>query len=247
MSDTVLNRFEWAKAVLQAEGLSGTAKNIAAAISLQFANDETGQINPSQETLADYLKVHRDTIKRAMRELRNAGWMLLMGTGGRGKAPQIRLLTPGKIIPFRRSKGGTNHPVQDEKRGGDLQLKGRQITPPHYKEEQSLEQRGRPIPKERPLAVEPHMKTRFFGKPTEGPRVVPKSDWVALNAWSEFMSDHGFPKPIDLPLVQQAEKGGGVFFYLPSARPPGDQAGIDQALSYFAALIDFEAARHAAQ
>ncbi len=113
MGNQTLNRFEWLKAVMQADGLAATAKNVATALAVQFCNDETGQINPSQETIADYLKTHRDTIKRALKELRNAGWMMTIGNGGRGKAPQIRLLSPSKFIPFRARKGGD-----------DLQQKG---------------------------------------------------------------------------------------------------------------------------
>jgi len=118
MANQQLNRFEWLKAVMQAEGLTATAKNVATALAIQFCNAETGQINPSQETLADYLKTHRDTVKRLLRELRNAGWLMTIGDGGRGKAPHIRLLSPSKIIPFRARKGGADCPAQAEKRGG---------------------------------------------------------------------------------------------------------------------------------
>ena len=51
MSNPSINRFEWLKAVMQAEVLTPTAKNVATALAVQFANAETGQINPSQETL----------------------------------------------------------------------------------------------------------------------------------------------------------------------------------------------------
>lgn len=110
MGDISINRFEWLKAVLQAEGLSPTAKNVASALAVQFARDTTGQLNPSQNTLADYLKVHKDTVKRVMRELRNAGWVLVLGVGGRSKAPQVNLVSPGKIVPFRSSERGGKLP-----------------------------------------------------------------------------------------------------------------------------------------
>ncbi|UWR22636.1 helix-turn-helix domain-containing protein [Sulfitobacter sp. S190] len=247
MGEKTLNRFEWAKAVLQVEGLSGAAKTIAAALAIQFANAETGQINPSQETLADYLKLHRDTIKRAMRELRNAGWLMAIGDGGRGKAPRLRLLTPRKIIAFRAKQGGVNHPAQAEKRGEDLQQKGGEIAPSHYKEEQSLEQRRRQIPTKRPSALDPHMETRFEGNATEGPRAIPKDKWDALNDWGEWLSNQGLPKLIELPLVQIAEKTGAIYFWLPSIKPPTTPEATAQAIFFFADLIDGEASRHAAQ
>ena len=247
MHNQTLNRFEWLKSVMQAEGLTPTAKNVATALAVQFANAETGQINPSQKTLADYLKVHCDTIKRVLRELRNAGWLMSIGDGGRGKAPKIRLLSPGKIVPFRASKGGANDPAQAEKRRDDLQQKEGQITPSHNKDKQSLEQRGRDVPTRRPVALDQFMQTRFAGNPTDGPRIVPKTDWNSLNAWSEWLHTESLPQPIDLPLVQSAEKTGDLFFWFPSKKPPQSHEAAQQARAYFQALIDWEGARHAAQ
>ena len=96
------------KAVMQVETLSATTRLVASALAIQFANDKTGQINPSQETITDYLKVHPDTVKRALRELRKAGWLTSLSDGGRGKSPKLRLLSPSTTLPFRPSKGGEN-------------------------------------------------------------------------------------------------------------------------------------------
>ena len=106
MMAQTLNRFEWIKAVMQVETLSATTRLVASALAIQFANDKTGQINPSQETITDYLKVHPDTVKRALRELRKAGWLTSLSDGGRGKSPKLRLLSPSTTLPFRPSKGG---------------------------------------------------------------------------------------------------------------------------------------------
>ena len=57
MHSASINRFEWLKAVLQAEGLTPTAKTVASALAVKFFNEESGQMNPTQETLADFLKV----------------------------------------------------------------------------------------------------------------------------------------------------------------------------------------------
>lgn len=247
MHNATLNRFEWLKAVMQAEGLTATAKNVATALAVQFANAETGQINPSQETLADFLKVHRDTVKRVMRELRNAGWLMATGDGGRGKAPLLRLLTPGKIIPFRARKGGVICPAQEEKRGDDLQQKGGQIAPSHYKEEQSLEQRGAQIPIKRPAVLDQFKDTRFAGRATSDLQAVPKSDFSALNKWTDWLRDERLPKLYELPISQQAKKSGEVFFWLPSKTPPTTSEATRQTRQFFETIVDKEAVRHAAQ
>ena len=221
MSDTMIHRFEWHKAVMQAEGLTPTAKNVAAVLAVQFYNEQTGQLNPSQKTLADYLKVHRETIKTALRDLREAGWLMATGDGGRGKAPQMRLLIPGKIVPFRARKGGAKDPVQAEKRGGDLQRKGGQITPPLYKDKQSLEQRAR--------ASTAFARERFEGNATDGLRLVEKSDHQALNSWSDWLRKRGLPELHQLPIVEQSEKGN-TFFALPWRKPPTNPRHEEQAM-----------------
>lgn len=240
-------RYKWLKAVMQAEGLTPTAKVLASALAVQFANEETGQINPSQSTLADYLKVHKDTIKRCLRELRNAGWLLASGSGGRSKAPMMRLVTPGKIIPFRPSQRGDDLPPQAKKRGGDMCQKGGGIAPPLYKDKQSLEHKGGEPPEQRPAALDQFAQHQFSENSTVGPRLVRHTENVELNAWAEWLAEQGLPKLYELPVRQAGTKAGSVFFWLPSKRPPSTPEATSEARSYFAALQDWEACRHAAQ
>lgn len=251
MHNATLNRWEWLKAVMQAEGLTPTAKNVATALAVQFANKDTGQINPKQKTVADYLKVHQDTVKRVLRELRNAGWLMCIGDGGCGKAPKIRLLTPGKIVPFQSKKGEANRPAQEKKRGDDLQQKGGQIVPAHYKEEQSLEQRERARGDRTTTPQSPALRQfkdhRFVGAAFVGLRHVRLSDWDATNQWAEWLEREGFPKLCRLPISREAEDGREIFFSLPSLRPPSCEEGRAEARKFFEVLLDAEGSRHAAQ
>jgi len=50
MTRDPLNRFQWLKVVLQSGAVSMTAKAIASALAVQYANDLTGKINPSALT-----------------------------------------------------------------------------------------------------------------------------------------------------------------------------------------------------
>lgn len=249
MTAQTLNRFEWLKAVLQVDGLSGTAKALASALAVQFFNDDTGQLNPSQKTLADFLKVHEDTVKRLLRELRNAGWLVSIGDGGRGKAPKLRLLSPSKIIPFRPAKGGRIAPQsapergadmhpKAEKRGADLQEKGGGNIPRHYKEEQYKEQRARPW-----KAFSNH---RFPGNCTDGVMYLDKSKhYHELTAWSDWLRSQGFPDLCALPI--RVETGKATLFALPFRKVPEGEEQTKAALAYFTTLLDAEGTRHAAQ
>ncbi|PYG30368.1 helix-turn-helix domain-containing protein [Pelagimonas varians] len=258
MTSATISRYEWLKAVMQVEGLSATAKNVCTALALQFYNDETGRLNPSQETLANYLKVHKDTVKRVLRELRNAGWILSIGDGGRGKSPMLRLLSPSKIIPFRPVKGGQNAPVKTDKgganpptqgkeRGDDLQQKGGQIIPPHYKEEQYKEHKRADVSTKRPECLSQFRNHHFAGRTFAGLVVVPTTEHSALNAWGDWLDENQFPKLCFFSIQQLQEKGNKKFFHLPSKTPPTTPDACAEARWYFEQLIDFEGASHAAQ
>jgi hypothetical protein len=196
---TTLNRFEWLKAVMQADGLTPTAKNVASVIAVQFANDETGQANPSQRTLADYLKIHTDTVKRVLRELRNAGWLMAMGDGGRGKAPLLRLLAPGKIVPFCAPKRGGKSSPEREERGGNMCSKGGQIVPSHNKDKQSLEQKGRAPDVNRQVII-----------PT---RLVPDTEPDRVAEWNAWLAENGYPSVQRLDI--RSSQPGQVGYHLP--------------------------------
>ena len=100
MSNTAINRFEWLKAVTQDGNLLPMAKVVATALSVQFTDDKTGQLNPKVTTLADYVKVSMATLKRAIRALVDAGWL------GKNRGPG-----PGKPHLLHPAFARQNHSV----------------------------------------------------------------------------------------------------------------------------------------
>lgn len=201
MHSASINRFEWLKAVLQAEGLTPTAKTVASALAVKFFNEESGQMNPTQETLADFLKVHKDTVKRVLRELRNAGWLLVTGNGGRRRAPQFRFLSPGKIVPFRDVKRGDKSSPEPEKRGDDLCEKGGANPPPVF---HGTNHRTKGAEKsERPA---PHLR-----------RCI-KPDTPPALAWDGWLVARGFPPLAKMGI--RSSDAGGVGWDVPFTLPP---------------------------
>ncbi len=112
-----LNRFEWLKAVMQCSEVNSSTKVVASALAVQFANDKTGDLNPSQETLVEYLgNLSLATIKRCIRQLVELGWLFRTEGRGAGNNTEYDLRAPCKIIPFRRKKKGvTCEPLQRRK------------------------------------------------------------------------------------------------------------------------------------
>ncbi|MCE8548304.1 helix-turn-helix domain-containing protein [Ruegeria pomeroyi] len=206
-----LNRFDWLKSVMRSD-VSPSAKNVATVLAVQFANDETGQLNPSRDTLADYLNVHRDTIKRAIRELRNAGWLIVFEGRGRGNSSGFRLVSPGKVVAItaakkradlHREKGADMHPYSEEK-GADLHRKGGRFAPSYIRQEQSIEQRAR--------------EAKAGGCPVDRlSRIDPGS--YRVTAWDEWLTERGWPCLADLQVKQE----GG--YLVPYAMPPEDPDG----------------------
>lgn len=139
-----LNRFEWQKAVLQVRSLTSTAKLVASALSVQFANDETGQLNPGLATLMEFLGLPLSTLKRAIRQLIDAGWLSRTEGRGAGNCTNYTLLAPCKIVPFRPKKKGPKASLSAKKKGS-LVVQKEAIREPSYKE-QSKEQKARPSP-----------------------------------------------------------------------------------------------------
>ncbi|PZX14605.1 helix-turn-helix domain-containing protein [Celeribacter halophilus] len=93
----------WLKLALRAD-VTATAKNIASAMAVQFANRDTGLICPSVPTLAEFLGISEAAVKRAIKALCQA--RLLHRTEGRGRGNHTRysLLMPRNVVPFRTSK-----------------------------------------------------------------------------------------------------------------------------------------------
>lgn len=229
MSNGQINRFEWLKAVGQADDLKDSTKTVAMALALQFANDQTGQINPSIKTLANWTKQSTDTVKRAVKALVDAGWMGRSEGRGRGNKTAYVLCSPGKVVPITaQNKGGTRAPLTEQK-GAHVHRKGGTHAPFHIEDKQSFEQRG----------SIPHWyrSHQFAGNAFAGPVVVSSSNRDALYAWGNWLKAQGFPALDQFPIEQAGKKNGTSFFSLPWKTPPTDAGMIDEAREFFASML----------
>ncbi len=136
-----LNRFEWLKAVLQRADLNSSTKAVAAALSVQFANDETGQLNPSLKTLDEFLAgMSLATIKRCLRQLVELGWLFRTEGRGAGNCTEYDLRAPCKIIPFRQKKKGAPVSLSNGEKGSPVTEKRLTGELSYIKDKQSKEQ-----------------------------------------------------------------------------------------------------------
>jgi hypothetical protein len=211
-----LNRFEWLKAVLQCSDLTSSTKAVASALAIQFANDETGKLNPSQETLVEYLGMSLATIKRCIRQLVELGWLLRTEGRGAGNYTEYDLRAPGKIIPFRRKKKGSAASFQGDKKGSPVAQKAVTGELSYIKDKQSTEQN---------TALEPD---RPDGRPscsargdTPRPVFVPRSSF-GCRQWEAF-TERMFGSWIDRVFPISSE-GGAPGYWLPDKFPPTNKA-----------------------
>lgn len=249
MANVSINRFEWVKAVLQT-GLTPAAKNTATALGLQFANDETRQINPSTTTLVKYLRVSKSTIKRTLNELIDAGWLDRTEGRGAGNMTAYTLLSPGKILPFNSQKRvqkcpqkkGSQVSLSHGKKGSPANQKGVTSEPSYI--EQSFEQNNAS-----PFAdqiISDFKRFRFDGNSFDGLTLVSKDDWSDLNRWSSWLTAHQFPGLHNFP-IKKLGQGGTEYFLLPWRRPRESERGTEQAVNYFRSFQFEEGFRHAAE
>ena len=232
MSRSQINRFEWLKAVLQNDQLTPSAKTIASALAVQFANDETGQINPSVRTLANYTTQSTDTVKRAVKALVDAGWMGRSEGRGRGNKTAYVLCSPGKVVPITaQNKGGTHAPSTEQK-GAHMHLKGGTDAPSYNKDKQSFEQR---------VAVPQWYRShRFTGNAYDGPAVISSSNHDALYAWASWLKEQGLPALDRFPIEAPGKKNGSSFFLLPWKTPPIEANMNAEACEFFGSMLVLE-------
>ncbi len=246
MTAQTLNRFEWLKAVNRADLLPRCTK-VAAALAVEFYNDETGRLDPGINTLADATAQTVDTVKRAIRDLTEGGWLARTEGRGRGNKTEYTLLSPGKVIaisstkkgaPMHQTKGGTDAPLTKEK-GAPVHGKGGTDALSYNKDKQTLNKEGA-----NPDRFRHH---QFTGNAWTGPAVVSATDHAALGEWGRWLKAEGFPALSEFPIKRQGSKKGSEFFALPWRRPPTDMERADEARAYFSAMIEPEGLRYAAQ
>lgn len=221
-----LNRFEWLKAVLQVKELNSSAQVVAAALSVQFANDDTGQINPAMKTLADYLKMALSTVKRAIKELVASGWLSRTEGRGAGNRTHYTLRSPHSIVPFRPTKKGAQAGLSDQKKGSSVPQK--EVTHGLSYKEQSKEQKTR-------LAPSPDLpNSRQSG---EALRFVPGSGGYFEREWDDALRAYGLPSlNRSLPqIVHEGRKG----YALPDLCPARRESSLrDQQIKVIQQLME---------
>lgn len=245
MSSTSINRFDWLKAVIQSDALNPAAKTVATALAVQYANADTGKLNPSISTLAAYVKASPDTVKRAVRALVKLKWLGRTEGRGRGNSTSYTLLSPGKIVTLStrnprfkstEEKGG-NAALLSEEKGADLRGKGGNDAPSRI--EQSYEQKN---------AQDGRWSAfRFDGAPFAGPSLVAISDYSTLNPWTSWLKENGFPPLCEIGVLRSGKKTSGDRFAIPRRSIPQTKKQAEEAIAYFNAVIETEGARYAAQ
>lgn len=244
MTSNSINRFEWLKAVNRAE-LLPRAKMVASALAVEFCNHETGQLNPSISALSAATNSTTDTVKRALKDLDEAGWLARSSGRGRGKQSRYELCSPGQIIPIttakkgapmRQNKGGTHAPSIQQK-GAPMREKGGTHAPSY------IEQTN----KQTQALMAKHCKKRFGSNAWEGLTMIAEKDRANLYAWAEWLKDRGFPALRSLPIVIANPNGSGDTFVLPTRRPPENEHGEQEAMTFFSDLIEGDTALIAAQ
>ena len=107
-------RWGWLKAITGDGDLSPMARLLAHVLATQFSHHETAHCAPGTDTLADALRTSVDTIKRALRDLAAAGWLIRTEGRGRGNRSEIFFMGGNNVVPMICPKGpeisGHNHP-----------------------------------------------------------------------------------------------------------------------------------------
>ncbi|MEQ9257500.1 MAG: helix-turn-helix domain-containing protein [Roseovarius sp.] len=212
-------RQEWAQALRRSHGLSMTARMVGQALALDFANGSTGQCNPSRERLANHLGVHQSTIKRALADLVNAGWLSKTTDTARNRTAQHTFLIPGRsrgeVVQFPPEKvanAGQKRPAIDERTRVKSEPNAGQICTAPYKGRNQVKNQGA-----RATASE------VASPPWQAALVEPGSH--RENAWNAWLAERGWPSVAELGIRHSDPTGTG--YRMPFAVPPSAGESIE--------------------
>lgn len=140
-------RFAWSAAVRCDQGLNATARLVAHVLAFDFANAKTARCDPSHDDIVAIVGGSVATAKRAVRDLVQAGWIVKIAGQGRGNHSGYGFVTRGVVIKlkgvkFAPSKGVTDAPFYDPKRGQICTEKGSNMHPPLYKDKPYKNHKG---------------------------------------------------------------------------------------------------------
>ncbi|TVS04128.1 MAG: helix-turn-helix domain-containing protein [Rhodobacteraceae bacterium] len=257
VTDWNRNRWAWKRAVLADRRLADRAKLLATVLVDTFAHCETGRCNPSNETLAETLGKDVRSIRRAVAELRAAGWIDTRTGRGRGARIAFVFLTGDGTVPiadtrkvaemaaYRSEPPGERRTdvsaYQTEKRTPEP---AERRTPASGKADRTVRVLHRT--KEKPNTRAParpagadHSQARrpANARPVPFSRVVHRGSSAEAD-WNRFAAEHNQPSLPEVGLRASDAEGPG--WDMPWIFPPPahDPERVEQAVSFFWWLVN---------
>ena len=190
---------------------------IATVLLTQFANRDTGRCFPGNASIATATGSSLPTVKRLLRALEAAGWIVRVVTSGRGRKAAIRFTSPRQLgRPEARpapSKGVNPAPRPAAEKGSILARKGVNPEPPYRRPEPTLTKRARGGARARP-DVDP--------VPDRGPalsyRLIRFDDVDGIAAWVRWLAGRG-SRPLRTVAVKSSDATGRGYL-VPLRYPP---------------------------
>ena len=233
-------RWEWQRSILADPDIPDKAKLIACAMVSQFFDAQRGQFSPGYARLAAALCCSVDTIKRGIRSLEAAGWLVRSGGAARGREMLMECRFPdgkggqsctplhtikgGNSAPQKPSQGGQSCTPSGKERGADLTGKG-----------------GNPAPHKSPPPVPPYKdNTKFLqsartargglpARPRGALSTVIAASGEECSEWDAWLRPRGHPRLQDF--APRVRIGDGIGFEVPFKRPPKAQTGTESMIA----------------
>ncbi|KAB2539668.1 hypothetical protein AL035_17835 [Salipiger aestuarii] len=155
-------RYGWVEAVCCDASVGAQAQVVAYVLAMRYANRHTAQCDPGLPELEGTLGRSRSTLKRAISELIDAGWITRVVGRGRGNRSGYGFLTRARIVslkgvrsgpkkgsaddPFYGAEKGSDPGCQEKQKGSNLTLKGVKSGPPYNIAKTCKNHRGTDLP-----------------------------------------------------------------------------------------------------
>lgn len=209
---------QWLMAVTTTPEISGRAVQVANYLMLVRRNRKTGQCNPSRGRMASDLKLSEDTVKRAIAQLVEKGWIKVEHGPHRTSPRSYRFLnTAGEEVSLDESTGAVKRETRAQKCPDDSRQKCAEVIP--LRGNFAPDYRADLPPHIVNLSSEPYAGARERAAPHLREFIRPGS--AEAVEWEHWLAKKRYPPLAELRRLHD-ERG----ICLPYRRPPSERDAV---------------------
>ena len=207
--------------------LTPVALRVLMLLALRWADAKTGRCWPAKGTIADALAIHDKTVQKALRELRERGWiMVAVGAGQSGtnvyQVIHSRFEGGAKRLQKGEPNRSPNLTIEPKKKEDTVPVERAAVENSDFEDGRRTDgtQHSRSAQSEKPIAESEGGRVAKGSAPTGPSSKTVASDGPEWGEWRDWLLENGVD-PNRIPRCTMRDKSRG--YLLPLQWPPGDR------------------------